>query len=98
MPDGTAIVGDRVKIGPNSSVFDVKANVLASRGAEIRGSTSPATVPLADEFCRIPSFACGGENVKLENLEVRTLFPGSYGTLLVGEGAILNLKPGDYTC
>jgi hypothetical protein len=97
MPDGTAITGDRVKLGPDSSVFDVQANLISSRGAVIRGSTSAVTVPLSDEFCQIPTFVCGGPDVQLLNLEVQTLNPGSYGNLRVGEGAILNLKPGDYT-
>ena len=98
MADGTTIIGDRVKLGPNSSAFDVKANLVVSRGAVIRGTTTtPVMLPLSDAFCQIPSFTCGGENILLTNLEVRTLNPGSYGIIKVGEGAILNLKPGDYT-
>jgi hypothetical protein len=97
MPDGTTLIGDRVKIGPDTSVADVRGNVVIARGAEIRGTSSPVTVPLADEFCQISPFVCGGQDVSVANLEVRTLLPGSYGTLRLGEGAILNMKPGEYT-
>lgn len=97
MPDGTTLIGDRVKLGPDTSVADVRGNLVVFRGAEIRGTTSPVTVPLADEFCQISPFVCGGEDVFVANLEVRTLLPGSYGTLKVGEGAIVNMKPGEYT-
>ena len=38
MSDGTTLIGDRVKLGPDTSVADVRGNLVVFRGAEIRGT------------------------------------------------------------
>jgi hypothetical protein len=96
MADDTVIIGDRVKLGTAASVYDVETNNLKSRNAVIRGSQSPVTVPLAPEFCTIDPITCGGESIRVAPLEIRTLNPGAYGSLRIGDGAIVNFKPGEY--
>ncbi len=97
MPDGTSVTGHKVKLGGATSVFDVRANLVTSKGATIRGATvTPLTLPLTGSFCTTPPLACGGPDVLVPPLGSATIMPGSYGNILLGEAATLDLLPGTY--
>jgi len=102
MTDGTSITADRVKIGGDTSVFDVTTNRLyTTTGSVIRGTLSEGglAVPLPDTDCTLPAFTCGGPDVIVPSLTVQTsLPPGSYGDLIIGDGGVLRLPDfGVYT-
>ena len=96
MPDATTVTGNKVKLGGGTSVFDVRANVLGGKGAVIRGTTGAVILPLTSAFCTPPTFACGGADVLLGDLEHRAITPGAYRNIVLGEGATLDLAPGTY--
>jgi carbonic anhydrase/acetyltransferase-like protein (isoleucine patch superfamily) len=100
LTDGTVIAGQRVKLGDETSVYDVSA-VSLFRGITsiVRGSFDVAVLPLRVPFCELPVFACTpGNDVTVADATTIALTPGSYGALVVGNGATLTLDPNaDYT-
>ena len=97
MPDGTSLTADYVQVGNASNVYQVFANTVKTGvGATIRNGSGPASLPLADPFCTIPDFACGGQVVNLGPGTTGTLTPGVYGFVRVANGATLRLAPGIY--
>jgi len=96
MPDGTTLTGNKVKLGGGTSVFDVDANTVSGKGFTIRGAQGPVSLPLTSSFCTTPAFACGGPDVLLTDLEHRTIAPGAYRNIVLGEGATLDLQAGTY--
>jgi len=98
MADGTRIVGAKVKLSPGASVFDVEADtVKIGSGAEIRGTQSPATLPIEPATCGTrPEPTCGVTAVTVAESEVVELAPGIYGDLNMGENSTLELAPGHY--
>jgi hypothetical protein len=98
LADGTTIAGDKVKLSPGASVFDVQANALRlGRDAEIRGTQAPATLPIAPATCgERPEPPCGTEGVSVLESQTVAIPPGVYGDLALGEGATLELAPGHY--
>ena len=97
MPDGTTITGDKVKIGKSSSVADVKGNRVTHILAEIRGTQDTVTLPLQGPFCAIDPIVCGGQSIIVPELGIATVDPGTYNIAKIGEGAIVNFKPGTYS-
>jgi len=96
MADDTTLEASRVQLGNGADVFHVAADdIRHGQAVNIRGGTSLHTCPR--EFCSVPDVACGGERVTLAKNATRTLSPGSYGNVSVGNGATLRLQPGDYT-
>jgi hypothetical protein len=94
--DGATVAGDTVAIGNGSQVPVVEANVLKAPKA-IVGSVSGATLPLRDPFCPIPALECGGPEVRVERGQsAGPLAPGSYGDVVLKNGATLTLAGGDY--
>jgi hypothetical protein len=96
--DGSTLEANYVEIGNASSVDDIFANTLKlGFEAVVRGATNPATLPVADPFCQIPTFTCGTQVVNLPPGDVQTLTPRTYGFARVANGATLHLAPGVYT-
>jgi len=98
MPDDTAVIGDSVQIGEGSNVFSVLTNHLfAQPTAIIRDGTSPVVLPMVDPYCETPVISSGGPDVSLEvNETLGPLPPGSYNTVMVRNGAALELAPGTF--
>jgi hypothetical protein len=98
MPDETVVIGDSVRIGEGSNVFEVWTNHLWSQPtATIRNGTDSAILPMLDPYCSTPEITCGGPDVDLEvNEGSGPLPPGSYGTVIVRNGAALQLAPGTF--
>jgi len=94
MEDGTSVSADTLKIGTGSSVYDVFTNNLRpSLDATIRGSVQPLTLPVLSEFCSVPDFACGTEDVIVpDGVTLLGLAPGAYGRLILANGATLQLN------
>lgn len=89
------VAADEIRIGDESSVFDVLANSLF-RGltATVRGDLGIVSLPLRDPFCELPLFTCDGNApVAVPTGTSLDLVPGSYGALVVADGAVLNLEP-----
>lgn len=98
MADGTTITGEKVKLSPGASAFDVRANALKlGTAAEIRGTQAPAVLPIAPGTCDVrPEIECGGPDVTVLESETVALAPGVYGDLALGENSTLELAPGHY--
>lgn len=99
--DDRKVIGDKVVLGRNSSVFDVFANDLKIKtGATIRGTSGPATLPLVtnfDAFCAVPAVACSGSPVVVPgNGSAGPLAPGIYGDMTLGINSTLELAPGAF--
>jgi len=69
--------------------------ISVASGATITGDTDPnadvANIPVTSY-----SFTAGGSNITVPKNGSRTLSPGSYGNVIVGNGAKLNLRSGVY--
>jgi len=100
MADGTLLAGDSVSVGNFGSAFNVAGNAIAvhARGAAIRGTrTDGVTLPLADPFCPLAAFSCGGPTVVVDRRGLDgPLAPGAYDTIQVKNDATLELAPGVY--
>jgi hypothetical protein len=99
MPDGTSLKGDYVEVGNGSSVYDVFARTAVKTGFEavIRHDLGPLVLPIADPFCEIPDFTCGGTAITVPYGETQTIAPGVYGIIRVMNGGTLQLGAGTYT-
>jgi len=96
--DGGTVAADKAKLGSGTSVFDVFANTL-QKGADvtIRGVQGTPALPLTDPFCSIPTFTCGGADVIVSaGSSTGPLAPGTYGNVLLADGATLTLAPGTF--
>lgn len=98
MPDNTSVTADSVRIGTGSNVYSVFSNTLFMGPlAIIRGPTGPANLPLTNPFCPVTTFTCGGPDVIVDSgSSVGPLPPGSYGNIIVKNGATLTLDPGTF--
>lgn len=97
--DGSVLIADVVSLGHAADAFAVQANVLSlGPNAVVRAGTSTAPpLPLVEPFCEIPTFTCGGDDVRvLPGATVGPLAPGSYRTVRVLNGGTLLLAPGTY--
>jgi hypothetical protein len=96
--NGSVVAGDGVRLGANTSVFDVLANDLVTGpGVTIRNSQGTPTLPLTDPFCVIPSITCdpGAPDVIVFG-SAPPLPPGSYNRIRVTSGELV-LQPGTFT-
>jgi hypothetical protein len=99
MADGTTLAGDTANIGNWGSAFDVAANTIIdhARGATIRGSRGPVSLPLTSPYCPLPPLECGGPDILVPRRgELLDVVPGSYGTIHVKNDATIQLAPGTY--
>ncbi|MCW5892278.1 MAG: choice-of-anchor A family protein [bacterium] len=97
--DGSVLVADRVSLGHAVDAFSVLANTLSiGQNGVVRGATGPApALPLAEPFCEIPTFTCGGDEIRvLPGTTVGPLAPGRYGSVRILNGGTLLLAPGTY--
>ncbi|MDZ7292345.1 MAG: T9SS type A sorting domain-containing protein [candidate division KSB1 bacterium] len=95
---GNLIAVDDVKIDKENTIA---GNVTAGEkicldpGSTITGTATPhatvATLPMPTL-----SYSAGGASYTLKKNEVRTLAPGSYGNVIVGNNATLKLSTGNY--
>ncbi len=94
--DGVKIIGDSIKISRHASVYDVYYNELQNRGT-IRGeSVTPLSLPLPVSFPSLPEITPGKTLVSVKNNKVKTLDPGMYGDIDIGNKATLRLTGGIY--
>lgn len=97
--DGSTLIADAVALGHAADAFAVLANQLTlGPNAVVRNGSGPApALPLAQPFCDIPAFTCGGDDVRvLPGETVGPLAPGTYGTVRVLNGGTLLLAPGTF--
>ncbi len=98
--DGTSVRAHRVRLAPESSVFDVAADTVSGTdGATLRGQRSGApSLPLEPDFFA-PTLAegCGSVGVEVPRGGTRDgLVSGDYGVVVVGTGATLHLGEGTF--
>lgn len=94
--EGVTVTGDVVAIGNGSQVPIVAANVIHAPKANV-GSVSGAMLPIHDPFCPIPAVECGERSVSVARGEsTGPLAPGSYGDVVLENGATLTLAAGAY--
>jgi hypothetical protein len=98
MADGTVAAADLVRVGSRASAARVLANTVErGRGAEIRDGIAAPPPALPEPFCPIEDHACGGEDVVVQRGDGTVeLAPGSYGRVLLRNGARLVLAAGAY--
>ena len=98
LADGTTVSGDRVQLGPKASVFDVATNDLKKAGgATVRGTVRGVTLPIAEPTCVAPSAACGSGTTRVKRRSgPLTLPPGTYGAIVLENGAAVSLEAGAY--
>jgi hypothetical protein len=95
MTDGTTAGGEQIRMGDATSVHDVLATSLfRPPTAVVRGAYQIIATPLRSPFCELPAFTCtAGNDVTVPDYGAMALAPGSYGSLVVGNGATLTLDP-----
>jgi hypothetical protein len=101
--DNTEVVTDILKrAGQKSSIYDLFANTvvspLAQAGATVRhdGPVSWTPLPLISPLPPTPSCTPGSTSVAVPKNGSQTLPPGSYGKVVVANGATLDLTGGTY--
>jgi hypothetical protein len=94
MTNGTTLTADRVWLAAGASVYDVRTNVLiAGSTSGIGGTVTPVSLPLRTPHCTLPALTCGTGSVLVTgNITELELPAGDYGTVQVGEGALLRLE------
>jgi hypothetical protein len=102
--NSVAVSGDKVVIGEGSSIAGSQSNQLKlGPGAVVRNPPLlSVTLPLvsADPAQVCGAFAdivCGGAPVNVPENGNAAIAPGSYGSLLVGNGATISFSAGTYT-
>ncbi len=93
---GGSARGDTVRLGNGSQVPIAAFNTLQAPKATVGTEQTPVTLPLVDDFCPVPAFACGGESVKVRKNGSQQLAPGTYGDVLLQNGSTLELVAGTY--
>ena len=94
--DGHTVAGEQVRLSDEASVDDVLTiNLFRGATAVVRGTLELATLPLRSPFCELPAFSCApGNDVVAVGPGATALPPGTYGRLMVGDGAEVDLEPG----
>jgi hypothetical protein len=98
---GTLRTQGNVFLRSNSVVsgnVSTAGTVTTQQGATVTGTTQTgvATTPHNEETFEIPVASNPGQPVSLEPDQIRTLAPGSYGSLNVKSRARLKMSAGDY--
>jgi hypothetical protein len=101
--DNTEVVTDVLKrAGQHSSMYDLFANTivspLAQAGATVRhdGPVTWTPLPLISSLPPTPTCTAGSTGVAVPKNGSQTLPPGSYGKVVVANGATLDLTGGTY--
>ncbi len=101
--NNSAVVTDVLsRAGKQSSLYDLFANTvvspLAQGGATVRhvGPVPWSPLPLISPLPPAPSCVPGGAPVTVVKNQSMTLGPGSYGSLVIQNGATLTLSGGGY--
>jgi cysteine-rich repeat protein len=98
--DGVQLVGDDVRLGVGARVFDVAYNVINPGAARARIDGTPVTpvgLPVHHPFCTVTPVACGTTDVGVAPGQQQDLLaPQAYANLIVGDGAMLTLAPGEF--
>jgi hypothetical protein len=101
MTDDTTAAADEIRLGEGTSIDNLLAiSLFRGLTAEVRGTIGVVSLPLRVPFCELPAFTCDPNNPVTvpEYGTMPGLAPGVYGSLLVGNGATLNLDPNaEYT-
>jgi len=71
------------------------STITVASGASITGITTP-NGNVASISISTASFSAGGANITVPKNGTRTINPGSYGNVIVGNSAKLNLSSGEY--
>jgi hypothetical protein len=95
MTDGSLVTADVLTLGSGVSVYDVEANTVRGPGT-IRGTQSPAALPVVPTWCTMPSSSCGGSDVLVGESQVVRISPGTYGGVTILKRGTLELDPGEY--
>ncbi|HWP65439.1 MAG TPA: hypothetical protein VNO26_05955 [Candidatus Limnocylindria bacterium] len=95
MTDNTTAAAQEIRLGDGSSAYDIAAVTLfRTPTAVVRGAFDLVSLPLRQPFCTLPEFTCTiGNDVQVADYNTLVLPPGSYGALVVGNGATLTLDP-----
>jgi hypothetical protein len=98
--NSVAVFGDRVVVGEGSSIAGSRSNRLKlGPGAVVRNPPLlNITLPLvAGPICgAFADITCGGPDVTVPSGGNAVIAPGSYGGLLVGNGATITMSAGTY--
>jgi hypothetical protein len=86
---------DTIRLGNGSQIAAVAANVLEKSRASV-GQEGAVELPLVDAFCPVPALVCGDQDVVVRKNKTESLPPGSYGAVVLQNGADLVLEPGTY--
>jgi hypothetical protein len=88
--DNTSVSGAFVRLGNGANVFDLEANdVVQGKRVTVRGMLS--TFSAGGAFCAAPVVECGGPDVSVPKKHAKSLTPGTYGQVTLGDGASLSL-------
>jgi hypothetical protein len=96
LADGTTVGAARLELLNGATVFDAASpDIRMGPGVVIRGSRSAA--PPSIDPCTTARPSCGGADVVVgRDAPPRMLGPGSYGNVVLDDGAVLTLSPGEY--
>ena len=100
MPDGTSVSAERVNVGSGTSIYQVNTTSLSQGSdATIRNGVGPVTLPLVNPFCSLPPIECNDDDVFVDGGQNLALPAGTYGNLVMRNGAMLELSDpdGEYT-
>jgi hypothetical protein len=90
------VAGNQVELGSNNAIGTLYRNTASMGSGNFIGTTiTPVSIPLTAKVPCFPVFA-GGPAISVPTNGSQTLVPGTYGTVNVGNGAVLNLQPGVY--
>lgn len=102
--NSVAVYGDKVTVGEQSSIAGSRSNRLRiGPGAVVRNPPLlNVTLPLVSNdpalICgAFDDITCGGANINVPWYGNQVIAPGTYGELVVGNGATIALGPGSYS-
>ena len=90
------VFGDRVKLDPGSTIYDVSYNTLVANPTSVLGAQ---TTPLALPVLTMPTpltATPGTTDITVAAGTQQTLAPGAYDNLVVAQNATLTLQGGEY--
>lgn len=94
--DGVRIYGDSVRIGSNSSVWEVYYNELANKGIIRREAKQGLSLPLPIGIPAFNASTPGKTDVTVKTNQTMTLGAGGYRNVVIQKNATLRLSGGAY--
>ncbi len=92
----SSVMGNRIFVDSNSTVFDVYYNQLNSRSAIQGNEFTPVRMPLVNSMPAAPAATPGTDNVTVERWSSATIDAGDFATLRVQRGGSVTFSGGVY--